>query len=100
MAREIALSHHERFDGTGYPNGISGESIPLSARIVAIADVYDALTTRRVYKDAFTHTVARNIIVEGNGTHFDPVLVDAFLSLESQFDEVCLRLADTISQQP
>lgn len=99
MAREIALSHHERFDGTGYPNGISGESIPLSARIVAIADVYDALTTRRVYKDAFTHTVARNIIVEGNGTHFDPVLVDAFLSLEPQFDEVCLRLADTISQQ-
>ncbi|MCC6797210.1 MAG: response regulator [Candidatus Hydrogenedentes bacterium] len=96
MAREIALSHHERYDGTGYPNGIGGETIPLSARIVAVADVYDALTTRRVYKDAFTHTVAQNLIVEGRGTHFDPVLVDAFLALEPQFHEVCTRLADGV----
>ena len=85
MAREITLSHHERFDGKGYPAGLAGEGIPLSGRITALADVYDALVSRRVYKDAFTHHVAKSIILEGKGTQFDPDMVDAFLEIEDQF---------------
>jgi len=85
MARDIALTHHERFDGKGYPYGIPGEQIPLTGRITALADVYDALTSKRVYKPAFSHEEARKIILEGRGTQFDPVMVDAFLSLEDDF---------------
>jgi len=85
VARDIAAAHHERYDGRGYPLGLSGEEIPLSARIVAVADVYDALTSRRVYKDAFSHHVARNIILKDSGTHFDPDVVDAFLAVEAEF---------------
>ena len=88
MAREIAATHHERFDGTGYPLGMSGQDIPLCGRIVALADVYDALTTKRVYKPAYSHDVARATIVEGRGTHFDPGIVDAFLAIEKQFVEI------------
>lgn len=88
IAREIAAAHHERYDGRGYPLGLSGEEIPLSARIVAVADVYDALTSRRVYKDAFAHHVARNIILKDSGTHFDPDVVDAFLAVEADFIEI------------
>lgn len=88
IAREIAAAHHERYDGRGYPLGLSGNEIPLSARIVAVADVYDALTSKRVYKDAFAHHVARNIILKDSGTHFDPDVVDAFLEVESQFLEI------------
>src|SRR5690606_15455372 len=76
MARDIAAAHHERFNGSGYPLGLSGEDIPLSARIVALADVYDALTSKRVYKQAIAHEVALNIIVSESGQHFDPRLVD------------------------
>lgn len=85
MARDIALSHHERFDGKGYPHGLSGESIPLCGRIVALADVYDALTSKRVYKEAFRHGESRRIILEGEGTQFDPAIVKAFLRCEEQF---------------
>jgi putative two-component system response regulator len=85
MARDIALAHHERWDGRGYPQRLSGEEIPLAARIVAVADVYDALTSKRVYKGSFTHTVAREIILADSGTHFDPDVVDAFLAVESDF---------------
>ncbi len=85
IARDIALTHHEKYDGTGYPHGLAGERIPLCGRIVAIADVYDALTTPRVYKPAYSHDVARNIIVEGRGLHFDPSLVDSFLDNEWRF---------------
>jgi len=85
MAKEIALTHHERFDGTGYPHGICGYEIPLSGRIVALADVYDALTSKRVYKEAFAHDVAHGIIVSERGKHFDPDVVDAFLECESEF---------------
>ena len=92
MAYEIAISHHERWDGNGYPHKLKELEIPLSARICALADVYDALTSRRVYKDAFTHTVAKNIIEEGNGTHFDPVIVDAFLAVESKIIEAGQRI--------
>ena len=81
IARDIALGHHERFDGTGYPRGLAGQDIPLAARIVALADVYDALTSKRVYKDAFSHAISRSMILEGEGTHFDPQVVEAFLCL-------------------
>jgi putative two-component system response regulator len=85
IARDIALTHHERYDGTGYPEGLAGDAIPLCGRIVAVADVYDALTSRRVYKPAFEHAVARSIILKDSGTHFDPDIVDAFLAVEEEF---------------
>jgi putative two-component system response regulator len=85
MARDIALSHHEKFDGSGYPYGLAGDNIPLCGRIVALSDVYDALTTARVYKPAYSHEVAKDIILEGRGKHFDPDMVDAFLCNEDRF---------------
>lgn len=88
MAKDIAATHHERWDGSGYPNRLAGENIPLCGRIVALADVYDALTSKRVYKDAFSHDVARAIIVKDSGSHFDPQIVQAFLAIEPQFIEV------------
>ena len=94
MARDIALTHHERWDGTGYPQGLKGEQIPLCGRIVALADVYDALTSARAYKSAFTHEVARSIILEGSGKHFDPDIVDAFLGCEAMFIAVLRAFSD------
>jgi putative two-component system response regulator len=85
LARDIAWTHHERYDGSGYPRGLAGEEIPLCGRIVALADVYDALTTKRVYKSAYTHESARSTILEGDGTQFDPAIVEAFLAQESHF---------------
>ena len=85
MSAEIALSHHEKMNGTGYPQGLKGDEIPLSARIVALADVYDALISRRVYKNAYSREMAKAIIVKDRGTHFDPVVVDAFLACEDEF---------------
>ena len=85
IAEEIACSHHEWWDGSGYPHGLSGRSIPLSGRIAAIADVYDALTTKRVYKDAMPHQRAVAIIREGAGTQFDPAVVEAFLRRQDEF---------------
>ncbi|HEY1598754.1 MAG TPA: HD domain-containing phosphohydrolase [Pirellulales bacterium] len=95
MARDIAITHHERFDGRGYPCGLKGDQIPLCGRIVALADVYDALTSKRVYKPAFDHAKARAIILEGNGTQFDPDVVQAFLLREQEFIEVAAQLRDT-----
>lgn len=92
FARDIAWSHHEKFNGKGYPRGLVGEQIPLCGRIVAVADVYDALTTKRVYKPAFSHEKARGIIIEGRGQDFDPDVVDAFLSCEDQFIAVKQQL--------
>ena len=91
MARDIAGGHHERFDGTGYPIALTGNNIPLSARIVAIADVYDALTSKRVYKNAFNHDVAKSIITEESGSHFDPKVVTAFLAVEEEFMKIKTR---------
>lgn len=95
MASEIALNHHERFDGTGYPNGLSGEAIPLSARIVAIADIYDALRNLRVYKPAFSHEKALEIITIGDGRvkpeHFDPEILQVFKSNHKKFDEIWMK---------
>lgn len=94
FACQIARSHHERWDGGGYPDGLSGEGIPLAARLMAVADVYDALRSRRPYKAAFDHVDAKDIIVKGRATHFDPFLVDAFLAQESTFAEIATKLAD------
>lgn len=80
MAAEIALTHHEKFDGSGYPNGLVGEAIPLAGRIVAVADVFDALTSARPYKPAWDLERSVNLLKEGRGSHFDPVCVDAFLA--------------------
>ncbi len=99
MARDIAAAHHERWDGEGYPNGLVGEEIPLAARIVAVADVYDALTSKRVYKEASGHLVARNIIVNESGSHFDPVVVEAFLEVEQEFIDIGLALAEQAAEQ-
>jgi putative two-component system response regulator len=85
FARDIAWTHHERYDGQGYPRGLVGEEIPLCGRIVALADVYDALTTRRVYKPAFSHATARRIILKEKGNAFDPDVADAFLAREHDF---------------
>lgn len=92
FARDIAWSHHEKYNGLGYPRGLKGEDIPLCGRIVAVADVYDALTTKRIYKPAFPHEKAREIILEGRGTDFDPDVVDAFSALEQEFVAVKDRL--------
>jgi cyclic di-GMP phosphodiesterase len=88
FARDIVACHHERWDGAGYPNRLSGEAIPLCARIVSVADVYDALTSDRVYRRAMTQEEARKIIVDGSSTQFDPDVVAAFEELSVEFDEV------------
>jgi putative two-component system response regulator len=88
MGIAIARSHHEKWDGSGYPDGLAGEDIPLSARIMALADVYDALRSKRPYKEAFSHDKSCKIIIEDVGMHFDPSVVDAFKSLKSEFAEV------------
>jgi putative two-component system response regulator len=85
MARDIALTHHERYDGTGYPAGLAGEAIPLCGRIVAVADVYDAMTSGRVYKEAVDHETARRLIVGEAGRQFDPDVVQAFVAKEEEF---------------
>ncbi len=88
MGKDVAYYHHERWDGSGYPFGLKGQAIPLSARIVAIADVYDALTTERRYKRAYTHEEAREVIVKEKGKQFDPELVEAFLDVEREFQQI------------
>ena len=94
MGMTVALSHHERFDGKGYPYGIKGEEIPLAARIMALADVYDALSTKRVYKPAFDQEKCVEIIKEGKGTQFDPVIVDAFLEIQDKFYDIRCNMKD------
>lgn len=91
IACAIAASHHERWDGTGYPEGLKAEAIPLPARLMTLADVYDALVTYRVYKPAFSHEVAVEIIKGGSGSHFDPEVVSAFLACESAFRRITLE---------
>ncbi len=91
MAQTIAQSHHERWDGHGYPTGLKGEDIPLPARIMAIADVYDALRSERPYKKAFSHEKAKKIIVSESASHFDPVLVEVFLAVEREFESIAKK---------
>lgn len=93
-AGQIALSHHEKWDGSGYPRGLKGEDIPLSGRLMAVADVYDALISKRVYKPAFPHEKAMDIIKEGGGNHFDPRVVAALAATEQQFLEIAAHYSD------
>jgi putative two-component system response regulator len=93
-AKEIALNHHEKWDGSGYPNGLVAKAIPISARLMAVADVYDALTSRRVYKDAMPHDQAIAIVIKGRGQHFDPDVVDAFVEIADEFRDIAARYAD------
>ena len=95
MAKEIALSHQEKWDGSGYPQGLAGDDIPISARLMAVADVYDALISRRVYKQGMSHEKAVAIIVEGKGTHFDADMVDAFVELQDEFRAIAAKYADS-----
>ena len=88
MGKEIAYNHHEKWDGSGYPRGLKGEAIPLSARIIAVADVYDALTTKRFYKKAYSHAKARDMIIQLKGKHFDPDMISAFIAVADIFDHV------------
>lgn len=98
MAESIALSHHERFDGTGYPNGLRGDDIPMAARIVSAADQYDALRSKRAFREAMDHAAVANIIIEGDGRtmpeHFDPRVLKAFIGLSAQFDEIFTQNKD------
>ncbi|MCW8922049.1 MAG: HD domain-containing protein [Gammaproteobacteria bacterium] len=94
FAREIAASHHEKWDGSGYPAGLAGESIPVSGRLMAVADVYDALISKRVYKPAFDHDRAMEIIKQGRGVHFDPDIVDALFSIEDEVKAIAARYSD------
>jgi putative two-component system response regulator len=94
IAKEIVYAHHERWDGSGYPEGISGESIPLSARMMALADVYDALINKRVYKPALTHAQSVEQIIAGRGKHFDPYIVDCFLQDTDEFWQIAAKFND------
>ena len=94
FAKEIALSHQEKWDGSGYPQALRGEDIPVSARLMALADVYDALISRRVYKPPMSHEDAVALIVEGRGKHFDPEMVDGFLEIQEQFRAIAARYTD------
>ncbi|WP_042196668.1 response regulator [Paenibacillus camerounensis] len=91
FAKEIVYSHHEKWDGTGYPQGLTGDAIPLSARLMAVADVYDALTSKRVYKEAMSHERAVDIIVGDAGRHFDPDIVEIFVKCSQKFQEISDR---------
>ncbi|WP_211296922.1 response regulator [Malikia spinosa] len=95
LAKEIAYSHQEKWDGSGYPEGLKGEAIPLSARLMALADVYDALISRRVYKEGMPHEQALAIISAGRGQHFDPDMVDAFLAIHEEFYAIAQRYIDS-----
>jgi putative two-component system response regulator len=91
MGIAIARSQHEKWDGSGYPDGLVGEDIPLSAKIMAVSDVYDALRSKRPYKPAFTHEKSCEIIMEGAGRHFDPAVIEAFMAVEAEFAEISLK---------
>jgi response regulator RpfG family c-di-GMP phosphodiesterase len=88
LAREICAFHHEKWDGSGYPYGMRGEEIPISARLVALADVYDALRSRRPYKEPMSHAATCQIIAEGAGKHFDPAVVESFFQVHREFESI------------
>lgn len=94
IAKDIAYSHHEKWDGTGYPRGLKGEKIPLVGRMMAVADVYDALISKRVYKPPFPHAKAVDILKKDSGTHFDPVVTGAFLEIEEKMRSIAIKYAD------
>ena len=94
VSKEIAYSHQEKWDGSGYPQGLAGDQIPVSAHLMAVADVYDALINKRVYKAAFSHDQASSTIVKGKGTHFDPDMVDAFVDIAEDFRSIAQKYPD------
>jgi putative two-component system response regulator len=94
LAKEIALSHQEKWDGSGYPEALAGDAIPVSARLMALADVYDALISKRVYKAAMSHEQALAIMVKGRGAHFDPDMLDAFLQCHEDFRVIASQYSD------
>jgi putative two-component system response regulator len=98
-AKEIAYSHQEKWDGSGYPQALAGDDIPVSARLMAVADVYDALISKRVYKPAIPHAQAVEIMMAGRGRHFDPDMVDAFWRIREEFRSIALLFADTESPE-
>jgi response regulator RpfG family c-di-GMP phosphodiesterase len=93
-ACQIAMSHHEKWDGSGYPAGLVGEDIPIPARLMALADVYDAMSCKRVYKSAIAHDEVTLVILDGRGKHFDPDVVDAYLSIQYEFVEIAEKYRD------
>jgi len=95
FAKPIALSHQEKWDGSGYPQGLAGDDIPIAARLMAVADVYDALISRRVYKEGMPHEKAVQIMIDGRGTHFDPDMIDAFIEIQEEFRAIARRFADS-----
>ena len=95
MVKDTAYCHHEKWDGTGYPQGLAGDQIPIPARLMAIADMYDALITQRVYREPVSHDEAVRIVVSCRGNHFDPDVVDAFLEVKEQFQAIAMTYADT-----
>jgi putative two-component system response regulator len=95
ILKDIAYSHQEKWDGSGYPQGLAGNGIPASARLVAVADVYDALISDRVYKSGVSHEVALGIILQGHASHFDPDIVDAFVDIQDDIKVIARRFADT-----
>jgi putative two-component system response regulator len=97
MAKEIAYSHQEKWDGTGYPQGLAGDRIPISARLMSVADVYDALISRRVYKEPMPHADAVKVIQGASGQHFDPDVVEAFMQIHQQLYAIALTYADSHS---
>ncbi len=94
LAKEVVYTHHEWWDGTGYPRGLKGEEIPVTGRLVAVVDVYDALVSRRVYKERIPHDEAVRMIVEGRGTHFDPDVVDAVVQVQEEWQQISRALGD------
>ena len=96
IAAEIAATHHEKWDGSGYPNGMKGTEIPISGRLMAVVDVYDALVSKRLYKEPFTHEKSRGIMLEGKGTHFDPIIIEAFLEVEQEFLDITREFEDDV----
>ncbi len=100
LAKEIARHHHERWDGSGYPDRLAGDDIPVSARLMALADVFDALISRRVYKEPMEFTEARDIIVAGRASHFDPDVVDAFLEVFACFQSIARQYSDAEETDP
>ncbi|MGA2479268.1 MAG: HD domain-containing phosphohydrolase, partial [Spirochaetia bacterium] len=100
IAREIAWTHHEKWDGTGYPQGLAGNDIPLSGRIMAVVDVYDALLSKRIYKPAMPQETAIAIIRQGSGNHFDVRIVDGFLEIADQLPQISRRFSDEQGVSP
>lgn len=99
MGHNIALYHQEFWDGKGYPEGLAGDDIPAEARIMAVADVYDALRSKRPYKDSLTHEVVKKVIVQSRGSHFDPRIVDAFVELETKFEKIFDDLSESKTEE-